>query len=99
MLLLVPKNGELDQISVCKEKGNWQYDFSKYLTFGTLHSDLRFSEKRTKTMVQLFTQEASIEKIFIEPHLRDRMQIRHPKIRYHGCRAVRHDDHIHIQIR
>lgn len=95
--LAVP--GEYDQLSICKEKGYWQYDFPKYLTLGTVNPDLNFSEKGTKKIVQFFTQEASIAKIFIEPHLRDRMQIRHPKIRYHGCRAVRHDDHIHIQVR
>ncbi|MFT5891554.1 MAG: hypothetical protein ACI9Y7_001659 [Dokdonia sp.] len=94
-----PVSGEYDQISVCKEKGYWQYDFSKYLTLGTVHPDLNFSEKGTKKMLQLLTQESSISKIFIEPHLRDRMQVKHLKIRYHGCRAVRHDDHIHIQVR
>ena len=94
-----PLKREYDQISVCKEKGYWQYDFPKYLTLGTVNPDLNFSEKGTKKLMQFFTQEASIAKIFIEPHIRDRMQIRHPKIRYHGCRAVRHDDHIHIQVR
>ncbi|WP_299769217.1 hypothetical protein [uncultured Dokdonia sp.] len=93
-----PLNGEYDQISVCKTKGYWKYDFPKYLTLGTIHSGLNFSEKGTRTMLQYLTQESSISKIFIEPHLRDRMRISHPKIRYHGCRAVRHDDHIHIQV-
>ena len=94
-----PRSGEYDQISVCKEKGYWQYDFSTYLTLGTIHPDLHFSEKGTRKVIQLLTQEPSISKIFIEPHLRDRMQIKHLKIRYHGCRAVRHDDHIHFQVR
>ncbi|GGG35619.1 hypothetical protein GCM10011344_40610 [Dokdonia pacifica] len=94
-----PADGEYDQISVCKRKGYWQYDFPKYLTLGTIHPELNFSEKGTKTLLQLLTQETSISKIFIEPHLRDRMNISHMKIRYHGCRAVRHDDHIHIQVR
>lgn len=93
-----PKKGEYNQITVCKEKGYWQYDFSKYLTLGTIHSDLTFSDKGTKRVVQLLTQEPAISKIFIESHLRDRMSVRHTKIRYHGCRAVRHDDHIHIQV-
>jgi len=94
-----PKPDEYDQISVCKDKGYWQYDFPKYLTLGAVDSDLNFSEKGTKTVIQLLKQELSVSKIFIEPHLRERMQIKHPKVRYHGCRAVRHDDHIHVQIR
>jgi len=93
-----PLMGEYDQISVCKEIGYWQYDFPKYLTLGTVNSDLNFSEKGTKKLVQFFTQEPSVSKIFIEPHLRARLQIKNPRIRYHGCRAVRHDDHIHIQV-
>ena len=40
-----------------------------------------------------------ISKIFIEPHLKKRMNLKNPKIRFHGCRAVRHDDHIHLQIK
>lgn len=94
-----PEKGEYDQITVCKNKGYWQYDFPKYLTFGTKHTELNFSEKSTKSFVQFLTQESSVSKIFIEPHLRDRMNLNHLKIRYHGCRAVRHDDHIHIQVK
>lgn len=94
-----PENGEHDQIAVCKGKGYWQYDFPKYLTLGTVNPHLNFSEKGTKAMIQFFRQETAVAKIFIEPHLRSRMNVSHPKIRYHGCRAVRHDDHIHIQVR
>ncbi len=94
-----PVAGEYDQISVCKEKGYWQYDFPKYLTLGTVNSDLIFSEKGTRKVIQLLREELSVSKIFIEPHLRERIQIKHPKVRYHGCRAVRHDDHIHVQVR
>ncbi len=94
-----PVSEEYNQISVCKEKGYWQYDFSKYLTLGTVHRDLNFSEKGTRKVIQLLRQESSVSKIFIEPHLRERMKIKHPKVRYHGCRAVRHDDHIHFQVR
>ncbi len=93
-----PKQTEYDQITVCKQKGYWQYDFPKYLTLGTIHNDLEFSEKTTRKFLQKITQHSSISKVFIEPHLRDRMNIKHSKIRYQGCRAVRHDDHIHFQV-
>lgn len=93
-----PKQTEYDQITVCKQKGYWQYDFPKYLTLGTIHDDLEFSEKTTRKFLQMITTHPSISKVFIEPHLRDRMNIKHAKLRYHGCRAVRHDDHIHLQV-
>ena len=94
-----PKAGEPNQISKCKDVGYSQYDCTKYLTFGSINDDLHFSEKGTKLLVETILQFDNIEKIFIEPHLKQRLKLNHPKIRYHGCRAVRHDDHIHIQIK
>jgi hypothetical protein len=39
-----------------------------------------------------------IDKIFIEPHIPARLGIANASIRFQGCRAARHDDHIHIQL-
>jgi hypothetical protein len=97
-VFVTPKETEYDQVAVCKQKGYWQYDFPKYLTFGTIHNDLDFSENATRKLLQGIVKHPSISKVFQEPHLRDRMKVRHPKLRYHGCRAVRHDDHIHLQV-
>jgi len=95
----VPQTGEPDQISRCKDAGYFQYDYPKYLTFGSINDDLRFSEKGTKSLIEEILRYKIIEKVFIEPHLKQRLRLDHPKIRYHGCGAVRHDDHIHIQIK
>ncbi|MEP0266167.1 hypothetical protein [Dokdonia sp.] len=97
-IFVSPREIEYDQITVCKQKGYWQYDFPKYLTLGTTHDDLNFSEDATRKLLQSIVKHPSISKVFLEPHLRDRMKVRHPKLRYHGCRAVRHDDHIHLQV-
>lgn len=94
-----PKPKEYDQIEVCRAKGYWQYDFPKYLTFGTIHQDLIFSEEGTRDLLKAILQEPSVTKVFIEPHIRTRLSLRHAKLRYHGCRAVRHDDHIHLQVK
>jgi len=40
-----------------------------------------------------------IEKIFIEPHIPARLDVSNDVIRFQGCNAARHDDHIHIQVR
>jgi hypothetical protein len=62
--------------------------------------DYMFDAIRTKQMIALFASSDAIEKIFIEPHLALRMHVKSfPKIRFHGCHAVRHDDHLHIQIK
>lgn len=94
-----PNNSEYNQIKKCLEKGNWQYDFPKYLTFGTINSNLKFSEKATRELIQEILKQPSTGKLFIEPHLKTRMKLTNPKIRYHGCQAVRHDDHIHFQLK
>jgi hypothetical protein len=94
-----PKSGEYDQIKRCFEKGYWQYDFPKYLTFGTINSHLSFSEKATKDLIREILKQPITGKLFIEPHLKNRLKLNNPKIRFHGCQAVRHDDHIHFQLK
>ncbi|WP_298780184.1 hypothetical protein [uncultured Polaribacter sp.] len=93
-----PKNNEINQIENCKKRGYWQYDFTKYMTLRTLNNDLKISEKGTKKLILCILKNKKVSKIFIEPHLKNRMKLNHPKIRFHSCRAVRHDDHIHFQI-
>lgn len=94
-----PMKGEKKQFEICKEKGYWQYDFPKYLTFGKINQGIRFSKKASKDLIMSILKQPEIGKIFIEPHLKDRMNVSSNKIRFHGCRAVRHDDHIHIQLK
>jgi hypothetical protein len=40
-----------------------------------------------------------VEKVFVEPHIASRLGISNDTVRFQGCRAARHDDHIHIQVR
>ncbi len=93
-----PKKGEYDQIAICKKK-NWFYDFPKYLTFGKINKNIEFSAQGTRDLVDLITKQRAIGKVFLEPHLKNRLNLTNQKVRFHGCRAVRHDDHIHIQLR
>jgi len=93
-----PENNEFDQISICKGSGYWQYDFPKYVTLGTINKDLTFSEEGTRAMTLSVLRQKSLKKLFIEPHLKTRLGLSNNKVRYHGCQAVRHDDHIHIQV-
>lgn len=94
-----PKKSEIKQFKICEKKGYWQYDFPKYLTFGKINNEIQFSEKGTKYFMNSILKQPEISKIFIEPHLKRRMNLNNSKIRFHGCRAVRHDDHIHLQIK
>ena len=94
-----PKPHEYNQIEKCINQGYFQYDYPKYITFGEMNEDLTFSNIGTKKIVQSFLKSNLLGKLFIEPHLKQRLNLKNNRIRYHGCRAVRHDDHIHVQLK
>ena len=94
-----PRKNEVNQPKKCKNTGYFQYDFAKYLTFGKINKSLIFSEKGTKILINSILQNKNLGKLFIEPHLKNRLQLNNNRVRFHGCRAVRHDDHIHIQLK
>jgi hypothetical protein len=97
-IFVEPSLNESNQTKECLKKGYWQYDFTKHLTFGTIDKNLHLSEKETSKLIKYIIKHKKVHKLFIEPHLNKRFNIHNDKIRFHGCRAVRHDDHIHFQI-
>ncbi|GJM60717.1 hypothetical protein [Persicobacter diffluens] len=94
-----PLPHEKDQINQCIRSGFKQYSFPQYLTFGKINQHLSFSSKGNKALFQALLKKNCWEKIFIEPHLAQRLGLQDNRIRYHGCKAVRHDDHIHLQVK
>lgn len=95
----LPKLRESNQTAICEKKGFWQYGILEKL-FGKSNTSYAFDEERTRHIIQLLTADKRISKIFIEPHLKSRLGFsNNAKVRFHGCRSVRHDDHIHLQIR
>ena len=93
-----PKTREYNQIAKCINQGYFQYDYPKYLTLGSINKELTFSHTGTKKLIQSLLKNKTLGKLFIEPHLKHRLNIKNNKVRYQGCRAVRHDDHIHLQL-
>lgn len=95
-----PRPNEMNSIETCLKQGYWQYDGTKYLALVARQEQFIFDEERTKAMIELFSEAPGIEKMFLEPHLKTRLKLNgNNKVRFHGCQAVRHDDHLHIQIR
>lgn len=92
-----PINNEFNQTKECKSKGYWQYDYTKFLTLGS-REDLEFDQSNTKSLVDKIVRDPITQKVLIESHLKNRMNLSNDKIRFQGCHAVRHDDHIHHQI-
>lgn len=93
-----PRPGEQNMPAICAKK-NWQYDLMRRLIPQSAKNGFLFDSVRTKALLGLILAEPAIEKVFIEPHLRTRLGLAGNKIRFHGCNAVRHDDHIHIQMK
>ncbi|WP_439183092.1 hypothetical protein [Carboxylicivirga taeanensis] len=94
-----PRSGEINHYKTCLTAGFTMYDAPKYMTLGSINGELRFSEKGTKALMDALTQDEAVDKVFLEPHLKERLRLQSKKIRFQGCHSVRHDDHIHIQLR
>lgn len=56
-------------------------------------------EVRNAAILRLLSSDSRVGKIFVEPHLVRTLGVSHPSIRFQGCRAARHDDHIHFQLK
>lgn len=93
-----PLSGEINTADICSKGGHWQYSFLKKIIPQGNKQNYLLDNERTKELVNLFAAKGSIGKIFIEPHLKARLNLGSSKIRFHGCQAVRHDDHIHVQL-
>jgi hypothetical protein len=94
-----PKANEENKPEFCAENGYWQYSFLTKIIPQENKKHYIFDPIRTRDLINLFSMKKSIGKIFIEPHLKTRLKLNSEKIKFHGCRAVRHDDHIHIQLK
>lgn len=60
--------------------------------------DWSLDDKRMATALRLLKNDPRVDKIFVEPHLAQRYGVTGGKVRFQGCRAARHDDHIHMQL-
>jgi len=93
-----PRANDINRMPYCKGKGHWQYDMTKYITLGS-RKNLIFDQQNTRKLIEIIIRRPAVEKIFLEEHLEQRMNFTERKVRWQGCKAVRHDDHIHVQIK
>lgn len=69
--------------------------------FAALQSTLvqgTFDADGTEATLQSLLAREAVRKILIEPHLEDSLGIVSDRLRFQGCYAARHDDHVHIQL-
>ncbi|MDC0658593.1 hypothetical protein N6L27_11340 [Leisingera sp. SS27] len=63
-----------------------------------LWRDLEVDADRTRHLLRVLAADGRVRKVFLEPHLQSRFGVSSGKLRFQGCRAARHDDHIHLQL-
>ncbi len=92
----LPLPGEPDKDDDCR-KSRWRnFDFNRFGSYDK--KDFRFDVERTADMIRFFAEEKAVNMILLEPHLKQRLGLgKYGKIRFQGCKAARHDDHIHVQ--
>lgn len=96
----LPKPGEKDMEPICRKKGNWYRSLDRYLAVVFYNEEkYELDEEVTREMIRLFAADKRTGKILLEPHLETRLRLsKYDKIRFQGCHAARHDDHIHLQL-
>ena len=93
-----PRPGEQDMPSLCGQQGYGLYNILDELIPQGGGRRFIFDSTRTALLVNAFAEHQAIRRLFIEPHLKTRLKLKSEKIRFHGCRAIRHDDHLHVQL-
>lgn len=94
-----PTAAEINTTVFCAMKGYKQYDaLGRYVT-QRYKKDYRFDAAQTRALINSLVANKNVQAVFIEPHLKTRMDLVDAKVKFQGCHSVRHDDHIHIQIK
>ncbi len=94
-----PRKGEYNKPAECEKKGQWQYSLLKKVTFAKVKKGYELDKEANRFLILKINEQSNVKKIFIEPHLKQRMRLtKYKKVRFHGCQSVRHDDHIHFQL-
>lgn len=85
-----------DERAACPERWldlRWDLDFLQPL-FGPP----RLDAARTSRLVRAAVARPGIARVLLEPHVAEQLGIRSSKVRFQGCHAARHDDHMHIEL-
>lgn len=66
--------------------------------FQPLVRDMVLEPDRTSALIRAVLADPRVGKVFVEPPLAARLGLQGDKLRFQGCRAARHDDHLHVQL-
>ncbi|MBK8969136.1 MAG: hypothetical protein R3D58_18095 [Saprospiraceae bacterium] len=96
-----PLPNERDYAAGCKQKGYWYIDLDGRITAPFISGkNYRFDAARTRELLRLLAEHPAIRRILVQPHLKQRLGLSaFGKLRFQGCKAARHDDHAHVELR
>lgn len=72
----------------------WDFDWLQPLL-----PRMELDQERTAALLARLGQSPLVSRIFLEAHLQGRLGAGSPRVRFQGCGAARHDDHIHVGFR
>lgn len=62
--------------------------------------DWRLDEGRTRTLIRSLLNDPRVRRLLLEPHLKQRLGFANEeRIRFPGCHTLRHDGHVHVDVR
>jgi hypothetical protein len=96
---IAPVQGEYDYNKDCEGKGYWYISLDKKIAELFFRpADFVADEDMSSTMVRILAEDVRINKMLLQTHLEKRWGLAgYDKIRQQGCRAARHDDHVHVE--
>ncbi len=94
-----PRADEPNTPEQCEKKGSWWYSAVCWIVPQWHKDKYKVNKAQTRRLIKFLNDDSLTDKLFIEPHLKYRWNlVKFEKVRFHGCHAVRHDDHIHTQV-
>lgn len=85
----------------CSRRNDWVTMRWDMQFLQPLWPNYRLDELRTKWILEWLVTEGTnygMAKVLLEPHIKEQLGLTSDLIRFQGCRAARHDDHIHVQV-
>jgi hypothetical protein len=94
-----PLGDEVNYPEKCSSQGFAMYNMLDFMRIFIDDDKYEVDVERTTYLIRMLAKDPATSKIFIEPHLKTRWNLKqYKKIRFQGCHSVRHDDHIHSQV-
>jgi hypothetical protein len=92
-----PEGNEENTVASCLKENRW-YSSTSVWRIG-MNRSLKLHKGLTRNMILILARNPEVTRMFLEPHLKLRLGLKDvQKIRFHGCHAVRHDDHVHVEV-